>query len=278
MMCHSVVEMLDKQDDLDGETRKRVKSIYTARRKRYRKQLKLTRNQFPDFYHHYIEQLAIRSIINSGWNHVMAEFQHGDLGAKGYGVIHNKVDNKLKDISTSTLEISHDGGSTLSELMDDIELFDDLNDEDRAFIEKNCATTITFLAGDTIIGVYEKGDSFYIIVQGQVSVWVKDAFNYTHRMSGFGDGEVIGESSLLAEFEHGRHVRSATIKAETPCTLIRIALRPMLAILKKYPAVKNALQEIHDARMRNAPKLVDKNKRNLSIRPTSRRRNGGCLE
>ncbi|MDA9983369.1 cation:proton antiporter, partial [Gammaproteobacteria bacterium] len=245
MMCHSVVEMLDKQDDLDGETRKRVKSIYTARRKRYRKQLKQTRNQFPDFYRHYIEQLAIRSIINSGWNHVMAEFQHGELGAKGYTAIQNKVDNKLKDISTSAPEVSHDGG-TLSELMDDIEIFDDLNDEDRAFIEKS-ATTITFLAGDTIIGVYEKGDSFYIIVQGQVSVWVKDAFNYTHRMSGFGDGEVIGESSLLAEFEHGRHVRSATIKAETPCTLIRIALRPMLVILKKYPAVKNALQEIHDA-------------------------------
>ncbi len=254
LMCHSVITMLDRQDDLDAEARNRVQSIYTARRKQYRNQLKLTRKQFPDFYHHYIEQLAIRSIINSGWNYVMAEFQHGDLGAKGFSAIHRKVNEKLNDISTSTPDILSEG-STISELLEEVELFDKLTDEDRVLIEKN-STTITFLAGDTIIGVYEKGDSFYIIMQGTVSVWVKDAFNYTHRMSDFGDGEVLGESSLLAEYELSRHIRSATIKAETPCTLIRVSLRSMLAILKKYPAVKTALQEIHDARVSSAPKIV----------------------
>jgi hypothetical protein len=255
LLCDGVIAMLDNQDDLDGDSIKKVKSVYTARRKLYREQLNLAEKQFPDFYHYYIERLATRSIINSGWNHVIAEFQDDDLGAKGFNTIRRVVDKHLKYISTSTPAIVI-GDSAISKLLEDVELFDDLGDEGRAFIEKN-ATTITFLSGDTIIGAYEKGDNFYIIVQGKASAWRKDAFGYSHRMSEFGAGEIMGESSLLAEHEHGRHIRTATIKAETSCTVIRIAPRPMSAILTKYPTVKNALQEIHDARLSNAPKITD---------------------
>jgi hypothetical protein len=35
-------------------------------------------------------------------------------------------------------------------------------------------------------------------------------------------------------------------------------MRPMLSILKKYPEIKNAIQEIHDARgAGSAPKVTD---------------------
>ncbi len=182
---------------------------------------------------------------------MFTEFQHDDLGAKSFNTIQRKVHEKLNGIKDSTPVVAA-GGNSVSELLEDVELFDDLGEEDRAFLEKN-ASIITFLAGDTIIGAYEKGDNFYIIAQGKASVWSKNSLGRDHRVAEFSDGEVMGESSLLAEHESGRHVRTATIKAETPCTLIKIALRPMLAIQKKCPAVKDALQEIHDARMRNAP-------------------------
>ena len=146
-------------------------------------------------------------------------------------------------------------GNAVSELLKNVALFADLNENDREFVESK-ASIITFLAGDTIIGADEKGDNFYIIAHGKVSVWTDDSLGANQCVAEFSDGEVIGESSLLEESEHGRHVRTATIKAETPCTLIRIALRPMLAILKKSPAIETALQEIHNARMRSVPGIT----------------------
>ena len=41
--------------------------------------------------------------------------------------------------------------SSISDLLDEVELFDKLSDEDRKVLERN-SSTIAFLAGDTIIG------------------------------------------------------------------------------------------------------------------------------
>ena len=69
--------------------------------------------------------------------------------------------------------------------------------------------------------------------------------------------ELRGDA-LLAEFERGRHVRSATIKAESPCSTIRFSMRSMLAILKKYPSIRDRIQQIHDARgADHAPSISD---------------------
>ncbi len=255
LMCDAAMAMLGKQDDLDEETVKQVRSVYAERRKGYRKQLKRTQKQFPDFFYYYRDQLAARSIVNSGWNHVNSEFQHDDLGAKGYNVIRRKVEAKLNQLGTETPAIWQDEDDVL-ELINELELFEELSDEDKEFIDKH-ATKITFIAGDTIIGAFEKGDSFYVIVKGKASVWRIDAFGVDHRVSEFGPGDVVGETALLAEYERGKHFRTATIKAETPCTVVRIAPKPMETILERYPVVKDQLQHIHDARMLNTPKVTD---------------------
>ncbi len=254
-MCNAAIAMLDEQDDLDSEVRRQVKSTYMEREKDFRTQLERTRKQFPEFFYYYIEQLATRSIVNSGWNHVTSEYQHDDLGAKGYNAIRKKVDGKLTQLDAAAPVVWQDG-DTATGLIDEIELFKELSDEDRTYIDTN-ATKVTFLAGDTIIGAMEKGDSFYIIVKGNASVWRIDAFGATHRVDEFGPGDIIGETALLAVYEHGRHVRTATVKAETPCTLVRIVPKPMLTVMEKYPAVKDTMKHVHDARMRNAPKVTD---------------------
>jgi len=256
LMCDSVIAMLDKQVELDKEARKRAMSIYKERKKQYRRQLKLGKKQFPNFYYRYLEQLAARSIINSGWNHVKAEYERDDLGAKGFLSIKRRVQEKLAHISDLEPVISSDEDS-IADMLEDMELFDELSDQDRNYLEKN-ATSITFLPGDVIMGAYEKGDNFYLIIHGKASIWRTDALSYRHHVADLSDGDIMGESSLLAEYGSSRHVRSATINAETPCTVLRVAMRPMLSILKKYPEIKNAIQEIHDARgASSAPKVTD---------------------
>ena len=69
-------------------------------------------------------------------------------------------------------------------------------------------------------------------------MWRTDALSYKHRVADLGDGDIMGESLLLAAYESGRHVRSATIKTETPCTVLRVSMKSMSAILKNIPGSK----------------------------------------
>jgi hypothetical protein len=256
LMCDSVLAMLDSQDDLAPEARAAIIGLYKQRKKYYRKNLKMARVRFPKFYHHYLELLTKRSTIYSGWNHVNNQYEHGDLGAKGYVSTQRKVQKKIERIKDMEPAISSDEGG-IAEMLGDLELFEGLADEDRSYLEKN-ATCITFLPGDTIMGAYETGDNFYLIIQGEAVVWRTDALSYAHRVADLSDGDIMGESSLLAEYGSGRHVRSATIKAETACMVLRISTRSMLATLKKYPALKDMIQQIHDGRgADHAPKITD---------------------
>lgn len=256
LMCEAVITALKNQDDLALEAREVITKLYRKRKKHYRKRLKMSRAHFPSFYRQYLDLLARRSTIYSGWNHVNAQYEHGDLSAKGYVSTQYKVNKIIERIREMKPTISSDENS-VAEMLDDLELFDDLSEEDRSDLEKN-ATCITFLPGDTIMGAYETGDNFYIIVVGEAAVWRTDALSYAHHVANLSDGDIMGESSLLAELESGRHIRSATIKAKSPCIILRISMRSMLKILRKYPAIKEIVQSIHDARgADHAPKITD---------------------
>ncbi|UCH41066.1 MAG: cation:proton antiporter [Gammaproteobacteria bacterium] len=256
LMCDAVIAALKGQDDLTAVAREQAISSYKQRKKHYRKNLKMARVRFPGFYRHYLELLARRSTIYSGWNHVHSEFEHGDLSAKGYISTQHKVQKKIDRINEAIPTTAGDEDS-IGEMLSDIELFEGLSDEDRAYLEKS-ATCITFLSGDTIMGAYETGDHFYVIIFGEAVVWRTDALSYAHRVADLADGDIMGESALLAEYERGRHVRSATIKAETPCSVLRISMRAMLSILGKYPEIKDAIQQIHDDRgADHAPHISD---------------------
>ncbi|MDH3763334.1 MAG: cation:proton antiporter [Gammaproteobacteria bacterium] len=256
LMCEAVLKALQGQDDLETEAQQAIIKLYKERKKHYRKNLKMARVRYPDFYRRYLDLLARRSTIYSGWNHVHAEYEHGDLSAKGYVSTQGKVQKKIDRIREMEPTIAATENN-IADMLSGLELFDSLDEADLANLEKN-ATCIHFLPGDTIMGAYETGDNFYILIVGEAVVWRTDALSYAHRVADLADGDIMGESALLAEYERGRHVRSATIKAETPCTLLRISMRTMLAIVNSYPEIRESIQQIHDARGADrAPSISD---------------------
>ena len=256
LMCEAVITRLKSQDDLEADARDEVIAIYKQRKKHYRKNLKMVRVRFPEFYHRYLDLLAQRSTIYSGWNHVKDQYEHGDLSSKGYVSTQNKVHKKIERLQEMEPAVADDD-SDVTEILADLELFGTLSDQDLDYLGKNAAI-INFLPGDTIMGAYETGDNFYIIIVGKAEVWRTDALSYTHRVAQLSDGDIMGESVLLAEYERGRHARTATIKAKTPCILLRISMRAILKILEKYPDVKDVFQSIHDERgADHAPKITD---------------------
>ena len=256
LICDTVIPMLEQQDDLSSAARDSIVALYRERRKRHRKNLKMARVRFPRFYQRYLEVLAKRSLTYSGWNQVQSDYDHGDLGAKGYVLTRHKVQKKIQRIAEMEPTISGDEGS-LATLISELPLFDELSAADREYLVKS-ATNITFLPGDKIMSAYETGDHFYVIIAGDAVVWRTDALSYAHRVAELSDGEIMGESALLAEYERGRHVRSATIEAKSACSVLRLPMRTMLKILQKYPSIKDSIQQIHDARGADqAPHISD---------------------
>jgi CRP-like cAMP-binding protein len=132
-----------------------------------------------------------------------------------------------------------------------------MKDRDYEFLENNAAI-VTFLAGDTIIDRFEKGKDFYILVDGTVTRWMKDAMNREHFMEEFSRGDYMGESTLLERQKHHSHQRSATIRAETPCTLIRVSPESMSTILWRNPRILKEIREVNEERVSTYPRSTDK--------------------
>jgi CPA1 family monovalent cation:H+ antiporter len=256
LSCDEVIAMLKEQDDLLEETRNKVISVYNERKKYYRRQLKQMKIYYPEFYPQYVERLTTRSMINSGWNQVKSEFLHDDLGAKGFNLIQDRVKAVLKEIDNSPLVFA-DSVGTITELLEDIELFSNMKERDYEFLENN-ASIVTFLAGDTIIDRFEKGKDFYILVDGTATRWMKDAMNREHFMEEFSKGDFMGESTLLERQKHHSHQRSATVRAETPCTLIRISPEPMSTILWRNPLILKEIRQVNEERIKAHPRSTDK--------------------
>ena len=128
------------------------------------------------------------------------------------------------------------------------------------------ATVVTFLAGDTIIDRFEIGEDFYIPVDGTATRWMKDAMNREHCMAVFGVGDFMGESAVLLErHRHHGHQRIATIRAETPCTLIRISPEPMTTILWRHPELLKLIRVTNEQRVNITPRVL-MNRRGLQTR------------
>jgi len=250
-----VIAMLEEQDDLLEETRDKVISVYNERKRYYRRQLKQIKIYYPEFYPQYVERLATRSMIDSGWNRVKSEFHHGDLGAKGFNLIQGRVKAVLAEFDESPLDFAQTVG-TVTEHLEGIDLFSGMKERDYDYLE-NHAAMVTFLAGDTIIGRFETGEDFYVLVDGTATRWMKDAMNRDHFMAEFHKGDFMGESTLLERQKRRGHQRIATVRAETPCTLIRISPEPMSTILWRNPHVLKMIREVHEERVSLRPKATD---------------------
>jgi CPA1 family monovalent cation:H+ antiporter len=247
IISNNIVAMLKQQEDLDQSVCEKLIENYSARTQFYRRELAHAERQFSGFYSRLMEQTAHRSMINRGWRYVDKQFGHGDIGSKGYNIIKRKIELELESISTFRAVRAPESSESITDLLEQVNLFDTLSGEDRQDLE-NQATEITFLTGDTIVGETERGDNFYILIRGTAAVLKQDEDGSHQQVTEFHDGEIIGESSLL-EDDKGRHRRSATIVARTACNMVCINRKAMLDIVEKYPDIRRQLQTIHDHRL-----------------------------
>jgi CRP-like cAMP-binding protein len=110
-----------------------------------------------------------------------------------------------------------------------------LNGLSRELLERLAAKAkaVTFLANDVIIGEGESGDALYIITHGRVSV-----LKGQEVVAELRDGDFFGEMALL-----GDQVRTATVKAKVPSTLLRLRHRDVMSLVATDPELRHRLED-----------------------------------
>ena len=104
------------------------------------------------------------------------------------------------------------------------------------------AKAVTFLTNDIIIGEGERGDALYLITRGQVSV-----LRHNEVIAELRDGDFFGEMALL-----GDQLRTATVKAKIPTTLLRLRRKDVLSLAATDPELKYRLEDAEEVRRASA--------------------------
>jgi CRP-like cAMP-binding protein/di/tricarboxylate transporter len=105
--------------------------------------------------------------------------------------------------------------------------------------------TVTYVEGEAACVQGDPGDSLFIVRQGTLGVFVSTGDSMGARVRTLGPGDYFGEMSLI----RGREPRSATVRAEGPCELLRLDRKRFADIAGKEPSVGLALAAMLASRL-----------------------------
>jgi len=234
LICSSVLDMLETHTELDADLREQVAASYKNRLQRRRSRLKEIAEDFPVFYARFEINLFTQVALTAANHHIEEEHHEGEIGTKAFVHIERMIHK-----ATSLLPPLSDAAPKLqaSDLIGTIPLLKGLSTQVLERLAEQ-AKAVTFLADDVVIGEGERGDALYIITHGVVSV-----IKGENKIAELTDGDFFGEMALL-----GDQVRTATVKAKTPSTLLRLRRRDVIHLAENDPDLKLRLNEIKDER------------------------------
>jgi len=233
LMGQAALARLPELDFLDAAQRAEIRESYDQRLDQFSKTINETRKNFPGFYTRFESRLSCRAALAGALSSLEEELQHGGIGAKAYSRVAHTVQGELDHmppVSAPVTELKN------SEYVGMVSLFRGMPEDVLAAISQQ-AQVVTFLPDDTIIAQGDHGNALYVIVKGQVGVYHQDSGAGEKQITGLGPGDFFGETALL-----GDSVRTATVRALTECTLLRISQKTVAAIDEQYPMVGERLE------------------------------------
>ena len=94
------------------------------------------------------------------------------------------------------------------------------------------AEEVHFEAGEVIVRQGDSGDAVYALTKGEAEVWLMDSLKGPALLRTMGSGHLFGETAVLYQ-----GARSATIKAKTNVTALKLPGEEFLELLRSTPGV-----------------------------------------
>jgi CRP-like cAMP-binding protein len=157
----------------------------------------------------------------------------------------------LHSITEETAERERQAEITsYTNILKGVEVFAPLSEEELADIAKRLSLR-RFGRGEALVRQGEPGDSFYVIVAGEVSVTVQGPECNVAEVARLADGSFFGEMSLLTGAP-----RNATVRAETDTSVLRVSKAHFAAILERNPAIAEEFSRVLEERQRATAELL----------------------
>ena len=126
-----------------------------------------------------------------------------------------------------------------------IPLFADLADQDLGQIAE-ASVTRTFNKNSIVITEGDSSNSLYIILSGEVKIYVSDADGKTNIVNRLGPGDYFGELSLIDD-----EPRSASVEAVSKCKMSILSRQDFVGYIEQHPHVAIHLLKGIGQRLRN---------------------------
>jgi Na+:H+ antiporter len=231
MISTAALESLQQQTKHNAQ-QLQVAAIYQKRLNRRRQRLNSVAKEYPEFYNRFETKLFAKVIMLAVQHYNESTRQHGEIGQKTFANIEHRIKNALSTLPA----ISHSSPKlTADDLIGTVPLLKGLSNTILKQLADK-AKSITFLSNDIIIGEGDKGDALYIISHGWVKVYKKADDNKT--IAELRDGDFFGEIALL-----GDQIRTATVKAIVPTTLLRLTRKDVLTLAKEQHELQERLEK-----------------------------------
>ena len=101
----------------------------------------------------------------------------------------------------------------------------------------------SFLGGDIIVTEGESGGGMFLLVEGQVKVFTRDAEGHHIPLTELGPGDLFGEVSVLTGA-----ARTATITAQGAVTALEVSRAAIVDLAGQYPEVLDVMQRFCEQR------------------------------
>ncbi|MBI3975955.1 MAG: cyclic nucleotide-binding domain-containing protein [Armatimonadetes bacterium] len=98
-------------------------------------------------------------------------------------------------------------------------------------------------AGEVLFRQGTRGETFFIIVTGEVEVF-QEVDGREHHIAVLGPGAFVGEMALLTG-----QPRIASVRARTPCRLVALDSEDFRGVMDRYPAIRADFERVMRARI-----------------------------
>ncbi|MGR9114293.1 MAG: cation:proton antiporter [Gammaproteobacteria bacterium] len=231
----ALVRIKQIEHSLPNRKLKVIKKIYQDRLHRRQGRLKKFGEVFPDFYHQFECRLFQEVALLYSLKQVTEDYERGKLPAKVFRRLEKCLLDAQKQLPAMTASLSL---AKRDDWLDSVPLFSGLPREVIKRLAQN-ARYISFLPEDTVFNEGDKGDSVYILVSGSVNVFKRDEKGESFHVAELRKGSFIGEHALSA-----LPVRTATVRAKTYITLLRLTAEEVVALANEAPELD---MRLHDA-------------------------------